>query len=115
MFNLYGDQSESVLLKDGIEVITPDKNVLDKEETSDNLVCPVKGCGKKTNNSSSLRLHVIKAHGEGGTRTLNRGSKKMYACPVKGCPRHVNDSSQNFFSIMYLLRRVSKHFNWYLN
>ncbi|XP_065649111.1 uncharacterized protein LOC101237680 isoform X2 [Hydra vulgaris] len=88
-----------------IEVITPPIETLIDMVNHDDLVCTVKGCEKKMNNASSLRLHIVKSHGIGtlGKKESN-GKTLMYACPILGCPRSADSQRQHFFRILYRLK-----------
>ena len=95
------------IFKDDIEIITPLEETLIEIINPEDTICPKEGCDKIFRNSSALRLHVVKTHGDRSITKENNGKTKMYACPVKGCQRNAKSPRQNFFSILYRLKRVS--------
>ena len=83
------------------EIITPSVESLLEVTTN---VCQVTGCEKVLRNSSVLRFHMAKAHGEGAL-TKKHGNV-LYACPAKHCVRNAADPRKDFFPSMYRLRKV---------
>lgn len=91
--------------ENNLDIITPTKDSLTDVETKNNI-CPVTGCGQKFRNSSALRFHVNKRHGDKSfMATANSGRARKFACPVKGCSRHITSERQWFFASMFQLKK----------
>jgi len=89
-----------------IKIITPEVTDLVDDANENDNKCTVEGCDKVIRNSSSLRLHMVKAHRIGNLDLKTDGNVKVvYACPVVGCSRE--KKTKRYFANLY---RVKRHY-----